>query len=174
METIMTNILKILFICAFLIKQPCDHADSVCIPVEIKGGGTIRIEPLNASESGYEQQIEVADGESANAWFTFDHEGTWTYSLHESEALDPQAQKDPAVYILKIVCAENGKVEQVLLYEKGKNEKSGSALWINRTKAHSPDTSDSFTAGIYAVTSFISLIIVAVLFRYGEGDDDEA
>jgi hypothetical protein len=75
----MTNILKILFICAFLTKQPIFHPDSVCIPVEIRGGGTIRIEPLNPRDAGeYEREIKVTDNERADARFTFEKEGTFT------------------------------------------------------------------------------------------------
>lgn len=170
----MTNILKILFICAFLTKQPFLHTDSVFIPVEISGGGTIRIEPLNPRDTGeYEREIKVKDGENSNARFTFEKEGTFTYSMYEKEASDPKAQKDPSVYILKIVCAEEGRVEEVLLYEKGNNDKSGKALWVNRPEMLSPDTGDTSMAAAYAMTSFISLLIAAVLFRCTKGGDDE-
>ncbi len=170
----MTYILKILFICAFLTKQPIFHTDSVCIPVEIRGGGTIRIEPLNPRDAGeYEREIKVTDNERADARFTFEKEGTFTYSMYEKETSDPKAQKDPSVYILKIVCASGGRVEEVLLYENGNNEKSGRALWVNRPEMFSPDTGDSSMAAAYAISSFISLIIAAVLFRCTKGEDDE-
>ena len=105
--------------------------------------------------------------------FDFDETIVDKDSMYEKETSDPKAQKDPSVYILKIVCASGGRVEEVLLYENGNNEKSGMALWVNRPEMFSPDTGDRSMAAAYAISSFISLIIAAVLFRCTKGEDDE-
>lgn len=170
----MIRILRILFLCAVLTEIPAADPETVSIPVEIHGGGTVWIsEEENTDPAGYTQKILLQDGEKGRAEFSFEGSGTWTYTLKQ-QALRQEFINDPKEYILKIHTVQDGRVESVLLFEKDSDEKKAEASWSNILKKSAPDTGDNTMIRLYALTSMISLVIAGVMFRCAKGGDDEA
>lgn len=170
----MTGILQMLFLCAVSVIFPVQFPDSVCIPVQIEGGGTFAVVPENGSGTDRnETEITLADGEKGKAEFTFSEQGTWTYRMYQPVNTDSYAVTDQTVYILKITTGMKGAIESVLLYENDSNQKSAMAHWRNTRRKDSPVTGDNTMVMIYALTSLFSLLIAAVLFRCADGGDDE-
>lgn len=166
----MSRIAKMLFLCAILHGNTPSMAQTLYIPAEIEGGGTVRIDAENDHDLN-RKEISLADGEKGRIQFRFEEEGTWLYTLYQPDSASEG--KDRTVYVLKIICLENGKVENVMLYEKDSGEKAASAFWHNSRVNPSPNTADHSLIRIYSATSCISLLIAAVMFRLSKGEDDE-
>ena len=166
----MSRIAKMLFLCAILHGNTPSLAETLYIPAEIEGGGTVRIDAQDDHDLN-QKEISLADGEKGRLPFRFEEEGTWQYTLYQPDSASEG--KDSTVFILKIVCLENGKVENVMLYEKDSGEKAASAYWHNSRINPSPETADHSLIRTYAALSCISLLIAAVMFRLSKGEDDE-
>ena len=170
----MTGILRMLFLCAIWTAIPVQSSDSVCIPVQIEGGGTFAVTVENGSVNDRnETEITLADREKGKAEFTFSEQGVWTYRLYQTLSTDSSVITDQTVYILKITTGHQGIIESVLLYENNNDQKTAMAHWHNTRRKDSPVTGDNTMVKIYALTSLFSLLIAVVLFHCAAGGDDE-
>lgn len=148
--------------------------EQVSIPVQIAQGGTVCIETTDAfAPLPAETEMKLTDGQEGKMTISFHDSGEYTYRLKQLPPSDPYVISDETVYILHVETGQNGKLESVILYAEGGDEKTASAHWYNRILKPSPDTADHGYFKGYAWISLISLAIAAVLFKAAGGSDEE-
>jgi hypothetical protein len=158
---------------ALLLLSPPQQYEQISVPVEIGQGGTLCIEAQQASAPLPEKNsMELADGEKGEVKITFEEPGTFIYRLYQPANEDPLIHLDPAVYILKVIAGNEGRIENVLLRKEGSDEKSARVSWHNSVKKQAAVTGDRNYIREYAVSSLAALLIAAVLFRIGGGSDE--
>ena len=163
---------QILFLTGLLFSQPA--YEQVSIPVEVGQGGTVCIEALEASAPlPAATEMKLADGEEGKMTISFLTPGEFTYRLKQLPQSDPYMITDQTVYILQVKTGEEGKLESVILYAEGSDEKNASAHWQNRILKPPVNTADPGYFRGYFWTSLGALVISAVLFKAAGGRDEE-
>lgn len=164
----MIRILRMILLCGLWVSAPQISPDTVFIPVQIEGGGTVA---AVSEDSDSERLFRINDQEQGRLDFKIEKPGIYVYTLSQ-KAFDESYVSDQRVYILKIEAGENGRIESAVLYESGSDEKAALAAWRNTPK-DTPVTADASYVRIYFLMSMLSLFVSAVLFQCAKGGDDE-